>query len=135
MRNENLTIGKHNKVCSLHFKDSDYECESAQGRRLKQGAVPSPTRFEWNEYGRVQADGEEKVDLTTVKEMEQMAYTVVTDHDYCRVPELSAFAAALKKRDDELVGEMDRLEQEALKQRFGVLRFGESDEAIHLYTR
>ncbi|KAM4629489.1 uncharacterized protein ACJ7VT_001783 [Polymixia lowei] len=126
IRRESLKTASYTKVCSFHFKNSDYVGEGTQ-RRLKQHAVPS--LFNWNDYGQTEPDEE------TSSETDRPAvYTLTDDHSYCRVPGYSDVSLAHMDHCHP-VEENERLMHSARAARFGILRFADSDQAIRLYTR
>ncbi|XP_056157454.1 uncharacterized protein LOC130131697 [Lampris incognitus] len=122
---EDLSPEEGAGVCWAHFRDGDYENGEPQRKRLKPDAVPG--LFPWNGYRPARHGVEGQADRWVVD-------TVVHDHRYGQVFS-SPSQSKIQMELQDLKEQKEKLSQMILKERYGVMRFADCDDAIHLYTR
>lgn len=147
IRRDKFSPTDASRVCSRHFTAADVIQPSAPGGRriLKKGAVP--VLFQWNNFS-VPAprpsvwDRTEQPDpspcAAAPDETDQLMDLDYLDHDYCSTSEPAAVDLSLGV-NEELLAKISVLEKKSeemtLSSKFGLERFGSSDEDIRFYTR
>uniref|UniRef100_A0A671TQT4 THAP domain-containing protein 1 n=1 Tax=Sparus aurata TaxID=8175 RepID=A0A671TQT4_SPAAU len=137
IRRDDFNPNKNTRVCSRHFKQTDFSVTVGGLRRLKKGTVP--VYFSWNGY-------ELPAPRTSVLERRpraespapesdsdsEMETEMAPDHDYCVVPQTGARANDLADENEALRRQITELQQQQevlkLRQRFGIERLSASDE-------
>ncbi|XP_063734613.1 uncharacterized protein LOC134861367 [Eleginops maclovinus] len=144
IRRDNFSPTKHSKVCSRHFKSTDFVVTAGGLRKLQKGSVP--VLFSWNGFElsaprpsvwerRPRPD----VESPDVSDNEMEIAAVATDHDYSVLPQTVIRASDLVEDKEALRRRILELEQQIeglhLRQRFGLHRLTASDDSIRFYTR
>lgn len=141
IKREKGEITSHTRVCGRHFLPEDVEEPlTSQGHRmLKKGAVP--VLFEWNNYSLSAPRGENTDPLPDNSEDRAMDVSTL-DHDYCspeaaQTPSQLSMEEALREKARLMAQKAEllrQIEEQALKNKFGLQRFAGSDEDIKFYT-
>ncbi|XP_076867640.1 uncharacterized protein LOC143518768 isoform X2 [Brachyhypopomus gauderio] len=135
IRQDQVTISNHTKVCSRHFiPEHLIESKNPDGRRrLTKDAVP--LLFEWNGYS-IQAPREKRERPAKPTSLEDPSTDLTVDRDYCPAPEPSSLDMSCAENED-LSRKVEDLRNQLHELRpqltFGLQRF--SDEDIRFYTR
>ena len=92
IRRDDFSPSKHSRVCSRHFKQTDFQVTAKGLRRLKKGTVP--VLFAWNGYElpapRLSAGG--KSPPPEPDSDSEMETEMPPDHEYCVVPSVGGNA-------------------------------------------
>uniref|UniRef100_A0A3Q1GAP5 THAP-type domain-containing protein n=1 Tax=Acanthochromis polyacanthus TaxID=80966 RepID=A0A3Q1GAP5_9TELE len=133
IRQDHFNPTKNTRVCSRHFKKTDFSVTVGGLRKLKKGSVP--VYFAWNGY-KLPAPRQRVWERHSESEMETK---IAPDHDYCIVPQTGARASNLADENEALLRQVKELQQQLkvlkLRQRSGIERLSASDEDIRFYTR
>uniref|UniRef100_A0A671UBM4 THAP-type domain-containing protein n=1 Tax=Sparus aurata TaxID=8175 RepID=A0A671UBM4_SPAAU len=117
IRRDDFNPTKNTRVCSRHFKQTDFSVTVGGLRRLKKGTVP--VYFSWNGY-------ELPAPRTSVSERRpraespapesdsdsEMETEMAPDHDYCVVPQTGARANNLADENEALRRQITELQQQ-----------------------
>ena len=144
IRRDDFSPSKHSRVCSRHFKQTDFQVTAKGLRRLKKGTVP--VLFAWNGY-ELPAPRPSVWDRRPRAESpppepdsdSEMETEMPPDHEYCVVPQTGARANDLVDENEALRLQIRELQQKLevvdLRPRFGIERLSTSDVKVRFYTR